>query len=50
MTTPLHYEYSDVYLAEHMSRISRGLVVGGLALVAWAIVICAAAFVINLFN
>lgn len=26
MTTPLNYPYSDVYLREHMSRISRGVV------------------------
>lgn len=46
----MHYKYSDVYLREHMSRICRGFVVVGLAAIAWAIIVGAAAFIINLFN
>jgi hypothetical protein len=53
MTTPLHYQHSYVYLRDRMSRISRGLVVTGLAVISAALVVAGvyglATFIINLF-
>lgn len=50
MTTPLHYEYSTTYLATHMSRLSRGFVILGLAAIAWVVAIGLISLVINAFN
>lgn len=49
MNTPLHYEFSDVYLLEHIQRLSRGVVVIGSALLIWTLVVGTAIFIINLF-
>lgn len=38
MITPAHYPYSTTYLATHMERMSRGIVVGGLAIICWLII------------
>jgi hypothetical protein len=39
MDMPAYYPYSRTYLREHMSRISRGIVVVGLGAIAWLLVI-----------
>lgn len=49
MGGPYYYPFSTVYLATHISRLSRGLVVIGLAAICWVLVIGIAALIVNLF-
>lgn len=43
-----YYPYSTTYLRTHMSRISRGFVVVGLAALCWVVVIAATHTLISL--
>lgn len=48
--TPVHYPYSDVYLLEHIQRISRGIVVTVSAILIWLVLASGVALIINAFN